>query len=275
MSYEINCKICNKVCNSKGFPLHVKTHGYIFKEYVKLYLDDFKPLWKLCPICKDNVTDKKTCSKACGIVDRKEYTKGRNIWNSMSEETKETAKKLISEKASKRQVGRNIWSEMSEPTKENAKKEIAKKTSKRCAGTGNPMYGKMWTESTIKKILGSRKMNKLERKLGDFLKQEGVLYKKQFYQKWNGRRYFYDFIITGTNILIETDGDYWHGGPGVKKHHRTVEDNKIVDSHKNEIAKERGFTLLRFWESEIKADFESVKSKILHEIQIRKIHEID
>lgn len=261
------CKICDFECGAKGFPLHIKKHGYTFKEYVKEYIEDFKPLWKLCPICNENVTDKITCSKKCGKLHRSIKDKGLNIWNRMDEETRIEAKKSISEKASVRQKGRNIWFEMSEDVKERAKSSIASKTSKRCTGSGNPMYGKMWTEEMIKKIVRRRKTNKLEKKMEDFLIESKIPYKKQFYQQWNGRRYFYDFHIIETSILIETDGDYWHGGPGVKQHHSSVNQNKKIDADKSLIANERGFKLLRFWESEIKEDFQLVKDKIVKEIK--------
>lgn len=51
--------------------------------------------------------------------------------------------------------------------------------------------------------------------------------------------------------------------------------NYKTDLIKENIAKERGYHLMKFWESEIKSDFESVKSKIIKEIQIRKIYEIN
>jgi very-short-patch-repair endonuclease len=240
----------------------LKKHNITFKDYVKIHIEDFKPLWKICPVCNENVTNKNTCSKKCGYILRSQVNEGVNVWERMSEDTRKKASKKLSEKAFVNGQGRNIWSEMSETTKKIAKDKLSKRAKEKI-GKLNPMYGNMWTEEMIKKMIRRRKVNNLEKMMENFLIEYKISYIKQYYQKWNDRRYFYDFCITDTNILIETDGDYWHGGPGVTKYHKSLDDNKKTDAHKNQIAKERGFTLLRFWESEIKSDFELVKEKIL------------
>lgn len=197
----------------------------------------------------------------------------RNIWAEMDEETKANAKKTLSEKAKINGQGRNIWEEMSEETRITAKKALSEKTALRVKGEGNPMYGKMWTEDMIKKIIRSRRSNKLEGAIKELLDDNGIDYIHQFYQKAPNRRCFYDFHIVGTNILIEMDGDYWHGGPGETNYHHTLEINKEADLIKNELAESNGFHLLRFWGSDVKNDFDAVKTKILQEIESRKIND--
>lgn len=64
----------------------------------------------------------------------------------------------------------------------------------------------------------------------------------------------YDFKIKGKNVLIEVDGDFWHCKPGTKfevPKYDAQKSNMITDQIKNEWAKANGYTLLRFWESDI------------------------
>lgn len=259
------CRVCNKEHGVKGFPLHLKKHGLSFAKYVKDNVSDFAPLWKLCPVCNENVTNKNTCSKKCGYILRSRVNLGVNIWERMDEKTKKVAKKKLSESASVRQVGRNIWSEMSDETKRSARKKQSIKASKR-VGNRNSMYGKKHSAETIHKIMTKRPMTGIEKQVAEFLKEESIDFYFQYFIS-KDTTHSYDFKIKGVPLIIELDGDYWHGGPGVKKHYFDVETTKRTDSIKENIAKERGFKLLRFWESEIKADFEVVKTKILEEIK--------
>lgn len=259
------CRICNKQVGAKGFPLHAKTHGLTFKEYVKDHIEDFKPLWKICPICNENVTDKNACSKKCGYILRSKLHKGVNIWDRMDEKTKIKAKESISNKASVRQKGRNIWSEMSKETKIEAKRKLSKRASEK-VGDKNPMYGKKQSPETIQKIFSKRPLNTLEILVANFLDDNGIEYYYNFFISKEST-HSYDFKIKDTNIIIEIDGDYWHGNPNTKNHFWDVETTKRTDLIKESVAKERGFKLLRFWESDIKKDFELVKCEILQVIE--------
>jgi very-short-patch-repair endonuclease len=63
----------------------------------------------------------------------------------------------------------------------------------------------------------------------------------------------YDFYLNDFNILIEVDGDFHHCNP--KKYKEPIYESQLVtiknDALKNQIAKDHGFTLLRFWETDI------------------------
>jgi very-short-patch-repair endonuclease len=63
---------------------------------------------------------------------------------------------------------------------------------------------------------------------------------------------YYDFYIPQLNLLIECDGDYWHGNP---KHFTELNETQLKnvknDKYKDELAKEKGFRLIRFWEEDI------------------------
>ena len=54
-------------------------------------------------------------------------------------------------------------------------------------------------------------------------------------------------------MLIEADGDYWHSNPNKFIELNEVQlINKTNDKFKNKLAEEKGFNLIRFWETDIK-----------------------
>lgn len=74
------------------------------------------------------------------------------------------------------------------------------------------------------------------------------------------RNYQYDFIIKGKRILIEVNGDYWHGNPNKfnidgsdgKRKLNDIQINKIeTDKLKLEFAKNHNFEVIYIWEEEI------------------------
>lgn len=91
------------------------------------------------------------------------------------------------------------------------------------------------------------------------LQDMGVTYTKQFLvqEKFQGQpgcfRHAYDFYIPSHNLLVEVDGNYWHSRPEVKERDTMCSDK----------AREKGFTLVRFLQSEIENDSQSVKRRLL------------
>ena len=109
--------------------------------------------------------------------------------------------------------------------------------------------------------------SKLEdRFASEFLDKLGVIYERQFEAKDIKR--FYDFKIG--NILIEVDGDYWHGKDLVyEDKNRMQKHSEWVDEVKNEWAISHGYLLYRVWESDINNDGAKVMS------ELKKILSID
>lgn len=99
---------------------------------------------------------------------------------------------------------------------------------------------------------GLQVRSKLEKTFMEILDTNGIEYYDQFYVAEIPA--LYDFKIKGKNILIEVDGDFWHCKPGTKfeipKYAAQIS-NMETDKIKNEWAKSNGYTLLRFWESDI------------------------
>jgi len=91
----------------------------------------------------------------------------------------------------------------------------------------------------------------------------GIDYHQQFYVR--EIKSLYDFKIKGKNILIEVDGDFWHCNPNTKHKIPVIEHqrkNLIRDGIKSDWCVDNGYTLLRFWESDINDNPEWVIEEI-------------
>lgn len=65
-------------------------------------------------------------------------------------------------------------------------------------------------------------------------------------------KYQYDFKIKNKRILIEVDGDYWHGNPEMYEEFNHIQlSKKKRDKEKEEFAKKHNFKLFRIWESDL------------------------
>ncbi len=68
-------------------------------------------------------------------------------------------------------------------------------------------------------------------------------------------KYCVDFLISGKKIVIECDGDYWHG-----RHQ-----DKEKDKRRDEFLKAKGYLIYRFGESEIKTSAKGCVNRILRQ----------
>ena len=107
-----------------------------------------------------------------------------------------------------------------------------------------------------------------------FLDKLGIEYVYQFEAKDIGR--FFDFYLPKSNLIIEIDGDFWHGNPD-KYQKEELRGHKIraqrIDEYKTKWALMHSIPILRFWESDIRKNPKKVM-KILKEtlnIQNEKI----
>lgn len=111
----------------------------------------------------------------------------------------------------------------------------------------------------------------LERRFAkDFLDKLGVEYVYQFEAKGIGR--FFDYFIPAANLIIEVDGDYFHGYGLLHEEKSPMQKhNERVDREKDQWAAMHGIPVLRIWEHDINDHPEKVR-KILDE-QIGKFTE--
>ena len=99
-------------------------------------------------------------------------------------------------------------------------------------------------------------MNKIETIVYDYLKKLNIDVKFSIILGYNQ----YDFGVKDKRILIEIDGDYWHGNPLLYNIEGTDDKRKLnneqldkieKDIKKNKFALEHNFKLIRIWENEI------------------------
>jgi very-short-patch-repair endonuclease len=136
---------------------------------------------------------------------------------------------------------------------------------KKCDDTCVLKYGKT-TYEIAQEALKLCKTN-IEKIIENILIKNNINYIYQYKIDCGDYKKIYDFYLPDKNILIEADGDFWHGNP--KKYQKTNLFeiqllNQRNDLEKNNIAKEKGFKLLRFWENDIVGDnFEEILKKLL------------
>ena len=96
------------------------------------------------------------------------------------------------------------------------------------------------------------------------LKELNIKYSTQKQLGWK----YYDFFLPEHKILIEVDGDYWHGNPTKYSGHMSQmqKNNKFNDLIKTNLAEAAGYTLLRFWEIDINTNPVSVRNKLLESV---------
>lgn len=96
-----------------------------------------------------------------------------------------------------------------------------------------------------------RHISKLEIRLENILIKCGILFTQQY--RLHG--FYYDFKID--NILLEINGDYWHGNPKIYKGSDVGPNGKRFvdiwkkDSNKKNIAIKNGYHFITLWESEL------------------------
>jgi very-short-patch-repair endonuclease len=97
----------------------------------------------------------------------------------------------------------------------------------------------------------------------NYLTPNNILFKRNFYAK--GIKSFYDFYLPEFNVIIEVDGDYWHCNPKIfpEAKYASQKRNIIKDVIKNEWAIENGYTIVRFWEKDIKEEPGTVLNKLV------------
>lgn len=107
--------------------------------------------------------------------------------------------------------------------------------------------------------------SKLENRFAALLKKWGLKYKRQY----KIRHKYYDFYLPKYNLLIETDGDYWHGNKKKYKQLNSIQvRSKANDIYKDVIAKVKGYELIRFWEHQIQKTPRLVEKKLFDKIHL-------
>lgn len=92
-------------------------------------------------------------------------------------------------------------------------------------------------------------------------------------QKILGNKIF-DFYIPSANLIVEVDGNYWHGDQEMFPVLNGLQKKAIRnDMFKDGLATGLGYSIERVWESELKNTYDAVKErfkKIINEKTIKK-----
>jgi very-short-patch-repair endonuclease len=119
-------------------------------------------------------------------------------------------------------------------------------------GTRSPCCSRECATSFSRRHIKASKTS-IEIKMAEELKNRQIEYIEQYNL---GDKFTLDFFLPEFNIVIECDGNYWHTLPEVVKR----------DKSKNAYVKACGFSLYRFWESEINKDVEFCVDIVMAEI---------
>lgn len=101
------------------------------------------------------------------------------------------------------------------------------------------------------------------------------VYFQKHYNKIPGKP---DIALPRKKKAVFIDGDFWHGKNFEKTKHRLsskywrpkIERNIIRDKANNKELGQRGWKILRIWESEVKKDFDNTLNKVVEFLKNRK-----
>jgi len=104
--------------------------------------------------------------------------------------------------------------------------------------------------------------SKLEYTFAEILTGLGI----EHIHQYNVDGFEYDFYIPEKNLLLEVDGDYWHGNPNVYDElqlNGMQRKNRGLDTLKDIHAKKHGYNLVRIWEKDIRSNRLTVVQKLI------------
>lgn len=106
-----------------------------------------------------------------------------------------------------------------------------------------------------------------EVKLHGFLNQLNIVFVPHKYMHMIAHKYQCDIFIPSMNLVIECDGDYWHGNTSIPKFQHLNQwqiKAKEKDSLRTNELIEKGYKVLRLWESDIgKMTLEDFKQRLI------------
>lgn len=78
-----------------------------------------------------------------------------------------------------------------------------------------------------------------------------------------GGKFCVDAFIPSANLVIQFDGDYWHGNPAKYSALDARQKKRVrLDKSQDKYMTACGYTVLRFWETEIRKNIESIKAEL-------------
>jgi very-short-patch-repair endonuclease len=268
MENLFSCPVCNKEFTTwNGLAKHTsRNHSLSGKELVMKY-------YKMLDIPKCKCGCGTECTFDKGHSKFREYTKGHLARTNGGFYSKKGGDKSAETRRVRFKSGEIIqWNKGKSYTPEQLKsfQEAAIKPERR-KKISDGLKGKPKSPEHINNLRLSRikwmseNQTKYESKLETEFKTILDALQIKYNQQYPVKYYCYDFNIQDTNILIETDGDWWHCNPNkgfiplYESQIHTVAHDKV----KNEWAEKNGYTLIRFWEDDIMNNRDLVIQKLL------------
>lgn len=149
---------------------------------------------------------------------------------------------------------------------------IGKKTVKLILKALNKKDSEIKCYSYDSNCWSDRKESTPEKLVREFFDSKKIEYKQES-QIESGSKWFFDFQILNTNLLIEVQGDYWHCNPTVyiKPINAYQEWAIRRDFAKRDYAKKLGYNVMPIWEHDLKFNLEAVKVNIERTIEKCKV----
>lgn len=144
---------------------------------------------------------------------------------------------------------------------------IGKYGERDCDKTTLDIYGKTSVQMLIDYSHFYNKKTDIEKIFQIILEELEIPFQCKFriYDKEKINFWFkeYDFLIINTNVLIEVDGDYWHGNESIFNELSDFQKSvQLNDKIKENFANTEGYDVVRFWGSDVKKNSYEVKNKI-------------
>jgi very-short-patch-repair endonuclease len=181
----------------------------------------------------------------------------------MKKKTSETTKRALSRPETREKI--SAWQRGRIVPKEVVEKRV--ETIKRNGGFKQSDYQKMKASIAVKEArkyqIFPKNDTKIEVKIQNFLKELNIeFFTHQYIKIEHG--YQCDILIPSKNLIIECDGDYWHGhwncGINASEEQKA---QRIEDLIRTNELRSKGYIVLRFWESEIKPmEIQDLKNKL-------------
>ena len=144
---------------------------------------------------------------------------------------------------------------------------VGKYGERNCDKTTLNLYGKTATQMLIDYSHYYNKKTDIEKMFEIMLEELEIPFqcKYRIYDKEKVNFWYreYDFLILNTNVLIEVDGDYWHGNKNIFEDLSDFQKSvQVNDEIKENFANTKGYEVVRFWGSDVKKNNNKVKNRI-------------
>lgn len=210
---------------------------------------------------------------------RKSWNKGKV--NSFSEESRKKMSeahkgkkrsKEFCKKISLIQKGKKVSKETVEKQKETMRKKYLNGYTAPFAGKKHTKKARAKMKVARAKVVIPKKDTKIEKKIQGFLKSLGINFLPHRYMKEIKHSYQCDMYIPSQDnipldIVIECDGDYWHGNLEIYPMNKLTNQIKVqrcLDYERTAQLEDAGFKVIRLWENEInKMDVNKFKERLL------------